>query len=83
MKNFKLECQFNQVTKKPDRLLWNSLPCPAIHNQFVLCILQVDHTIIMYLVGPDGSFVDYYGQNKKNSEISASIAGHMRQYKQN
>ncbi|KAJ6660448.1 hypothetical protein lerEdw1_017872 [Lerista edwardsae] len=42
----------------------------------------VDHTIIMYLVGPDGSFVDYYGQNKKNSEISASIAGHMRQYKQ-
>lgn len=43
----------------------------------------VDHTIIMYLIGPDGEFLDYYGQNKKNTEISASIAAHMRKFKQN
>ncbi|KAA0705316.1 Protein SCO1 -like protein, mitochondrial [Triplophysa tibetana] len=42
----------------------------------------VDHTIIMYLVGPDGQFLEYFGQNKKSSEISGSIASHMRKYKQ-
>ncbi|XP_056107707.1 protein SCO1 homolog, mitochondrial [Rhinichthys klamathensis goyatoka] len=41
----------------------------------------VDHTIIMYLVGPDGQFLEYFGQNKKSSEISSSIASYMRKYK--
>uniref|UniRef100_A0A3B4VMG2 Synthesis of cytochrome C oxidase 1 n=1 Tax=Seriola dumerili TaxID=41447 RepID=A0A3B4VMG2_SERDU len=41
----------------------------------------VDHTIIMYLVGPDGEFMEYFGQNKRSAEISSSIAAHMRKYK--
>lgn len=59
-------------------------------KQFVLVILshvpllslQVDHTIIMYLIGPDGEFLDYFGQNKRNAEIAGSIAAHMRAHKQ-
>ncbi|XP_073463293.1 protein SCO1 homolog, mitochondrial [Aquarana catesbeiana] len=42
----------------------------------------VDHTIVMYLLAPDGSFVDYYGQNKNNRDIAGSIALHMTKFQQ-
>ncbi|XP_063921776.1 protein SCO1 homolog, mitochondrial-like [Zophobas morio] len=42
----------------------------------------VDHTIIMYLVDPDGKFVDYYGQNKSASEIVTSVKVNMMKYAQ-
>lgn len=44
---------------------------------------QVDHTIIMYLVDPEGNFREYFGQNRTTEEISHSIANHMIQYQRN
>ncbi|XP_054720211.1 protein SCO1 homolog, mitochondrial-like [Uloborus diversus] len=42
----------------------------------------VDHTIIMYLVDPDGEFVDYYGQTKTAEQVANGISMQMLKYKQ-
>lgn len=41
----------------------------------------VDHTIIMYLIDPDGEFVDYYGQTKTAEQIANAVCIQMMKYK--
>ena len=40
----------------------------------------VDHTIIIYLLDPEGQFVDYYGQTKTAEQIVTSVKLQMGKY---
>lgn len=40
----------------------------------------VDHTIITYLVDPEGQFVDYYGQTKTAEQVANAISMQMMKY---
>ena len=40
----------------------------------------VDHTIIIYLIDPEGQFVDYYGQTKNADMINAAVKGQIRKF---
>ncbi|KAJ8411388.1 hypothetical protein AAFF_G00173940 [Aldrovandia affinis] len=40
----------------------------------------VDHTVLVYLVNPDGLFLDYYNRTKDDKQIADSIRKHMKTY---
>lgn len=40
----------------------------------------VDHTILIYLINPDGLFLDYYNRMKNDTQIAESIRQHMKNY---
>ncbi|XP_009904008.2 protein SCO2 homolog, mitochondrial [Dryobates pubescens] len=40
----------------------------------------VDHSIILYLLGPDGLLLDYYGRAKSEEHIARSLRHHMDTY---
>lgn len=40
----------------------------------------VDHTILVYLVTPDGLFLDYYNRMKNQDQIAESVRNHIRTY---
>uniref|UniRef100_A0A4W6F5Z0 Synthesis of cytochrome C oxidase 2 n=1 Tax=Lates calcarifer TaxID=8187 RepID=A0A4W6F5Z0_LATCA len=41
----------------------------------------VDHTILIYLISPDGLFLDYYNRTKTQEQITDNIRNHMKNYK--
>ncbi|KAG7232439.1 hypothetical protein INR49_008859 [Caranx melampygus] len=41
----------------------------------------VDHTILIYLISPDGLFLDYYNRTKDQEQITESVRRHIKTYR--
>ncbi|NWW55394.1 SCO2 protein, partial [Pedionomus torquatus] len=41
----------------------------------------VDHSIVIYLLGPDGLLLDFYNRGKSAQEIARSVRRHMDTYR--
>ena len=42
----------------------------------------IDHSIIHYLIDPEGGFVGFYGKNMDEKAIAKSISEHIQKWKQ-
>lgn len=42
----------------------------------------VDHSIITYLLDPEGAFLSFYGKNMEAPEVAQSIAGHIQGWRE-
>ena len=40
----------------------------------------IDHSIIMYLIDPKGSFVTFFGKNYTSEQLATSIGKHVKEY---
>ena len=47
--------------------------CSQLHGRLVV-LHAVDHSIVMYLMGPDGQFIDFYTQLMSAPEIADKVA---------
>ena len=43
---------------------------------------QVDHSIVLYLVSPDGEFLDFFTQKMQVPDITKKIGAYMQLHKQ-
>ncbi|NWH83077.1 SCO2 protein, partial [Piaya cayana] len=41
----------------------------------------VDHSVLLYLLAPDGLLHDYYGRGKSHQQVADSVRRHMRGYR--
>jgi cytochrome oxidase Cu insertion factor (SCO1/SenC/PrrC family) len=53
----------------------------AKFNFYCLCFLAVDHSIIEYLIDPQGVFAAFFGQNRNADEMSDDITKYVRNWK--
>lgn len=67
--------QVNQATRA-FRVYYSAGPRSNDDKDYI-----VDHTIITYLIDPEGNLMDYYGQTKTAEDIASGVLKGMKKYK--
>ncbi|XP_025071234.1 protein SCO2 homolog, mitochondrial [Alligator sinensis] len=56
--------------------VYASAGAPDVDGDYI-----VDHTVLIYLLAPDGLFLDYYTRGKSEAQIAQSVQRHMVTYR--